>query len=45
MVEPAIEDIYLCDNCDAEFVGIRKMKVKIHKFDIIYSEFFIETYK
>ncbi|XP_076236659.1 ovaries absent isoform X2 [Calliopsis andreniformis] len=26
MVEPPIEDIYLCDNCDAEFVGLGKMK-------------------
>ncbi|XP_054000787.1 uncharacterized protein LOC128888165 isoform X1 [Hylaeus anthracinus] len=26
MVEPPMEDIYLCDNCDAEFVGLQKMK-------------------
>ncbi|XP_076620302.1 ovaries absent isoform X1 [Colletes latitarsis] len=26
MVEPPVEDIYLCDNCDAEFVGLEKMK-------------------
>ncbi|XP_011497464.1 PREDICTED: uncharacterized protein LOC105361877 [Ceratosolen solmsi marchali] len=26
MVEPPIDDIYLCDNCDAEFVGLCKMK-------------------
>ncbi|XP_076394513.1 ovaries absent isoform X2 [Megachile rotundata] len=26
MVEPPIEDIYLCDNCDAEFIGLEKMK-------------------
>ncbi|XP_058791834.1 uncharacterized protein LOC131664610 [Phymastichus coffea] len=26
MVEPAMEDIYLCDNCDDEFVGLDKMK-------------------
>ncbi|XP_033342206.2 ovaries absent isoform X1 [Megalopta genalis] len=26
MVEPPAEDIYLCDNCDAEFIGLEKMK-------------------
>ncbi|KZC11687.1 PREDICTED: uncharacterized protein LOC107189800 [Dufourea novaeangliae] len=26
MVEPPVEDIYLCDNCDAEFIGLEKMK-------------------
>ncbi|XP_017884221.1 uncharacterized protein LOC108627455 isoform X2 [Ceratina calcarata] len=26
MVQPPTEDIYLCDNCDAEFVGVDKMK-------------------
>ncbi|KAG7206988.1 hypothetical protein KM043_000879 [Ampulex compressa] len=26
MVEPPCEDIYLCDNCDAEFIGVEKMK-------------------
>lgn len=26
MVQPC-DDIYLCDNCDAEFIGLAKMKV------------------
>ncbi|XP_031832686.1 ovaries absent isoform X2 [Nomia melanderi] len=26
MVEPSSGDIYLCDNCDAEFIGLEKMK-------------------
>ncbi|EZA58387.1 DNA-binding protein Ewg [Ooceraea biroi] len=26
MVQPPCDDIYLCDNCDAEFVGLAKMK-------------------
>lgn len=26
-VELSTEDIYLCDNCDAEFIGLEKMKV------------------
>ncbi|XP_014470678.1 PREDICTED: uncharacterized protein LOC106742336 [Dinoponera quadriceps] len=26
MVQPPCDDIYLCDNCDAEFVGLTKMK-------------------
>ncbi|KAI4491289.1 hypothetical protein M0802_010222 [Mischocyttarus mexicanus] len=26
MVQPPSDDIYLCDNCDAEFVGLEKMK-------------------
>ncbi|KAJ8681689.1 hypothetical protein QAD02_017481, partial [Eretmocerus hayati] len=26
MVEPITDDIYLCDNCDAEFVGLYSMK-------------------
>lgn len=27
MVQPPCDDIYLCDNCDAEFIGLAKMKV------------------
>ncbi|XP_015593090.1 uncharacterized protein LOC107266772 [Cephus cinctus] len=26
MVHPPCDDIYLCDNCDAEFVGLQKMQ-------------------
>ncbi|XP_066599673.1 uncharacterized protein ova [Prorops nasuta] len=26
MVHPPSDDIYLCDNCDAEFIGLEKMK-------------------
>ncbi|CAK9819965.1 DNA-binding protein Ewg [Anthophora plagiata] len=26
MVQPSTGDIYLCDNCDAEFIGLEKMK-------------------
>lgn len=26
MVQPPCDDIYLCDNCDAEFIGLEKMK-------------------
>ncbi|KAL6418580.1 hypothetical protein ACFW04_011998 [Cataglyphis niger] len=26
MVQPPCDDIYLCDNCDAEFIGLAKMK-------------------
>lgn len=29
MVQPTCDDIYLCDNCDAEFVGLANMKVLI----------------
>lgn len=29
MVEPITDDIYLCDNCDAEFIGQKAMKVRI----------------
>lgn len=30
MVQPSTEDIYLCDNCDAEFVSMEKMKEHEH---------------
>jgi len=35
MVQPC-DDIYLCDNCDAEFVGLANMKVLVSDV-LIYS--------
>ena len=29
MVQPPNDDIYLCDNCDAELIGLDQMKVLI----------------
>lgn len=31
MVQSPCDDIYLCDNCDAEFIDIAKMKVFYHQ--------------
>lgn len=29
-------DIYLCDNCDAEFIGLEKMKVNTLNMMYVY---------
>lgn len=46
MVEPPVDDIYLCDNCDAEFAGLGKMKVYIiHKLNTLHLHIAREMWK